>query len=160
MTSKIALLMFVATVLLASMALVVVSPASALTPAIVKNYDATATRGNSNICGDHVCAPGEQTQWYNAVWQSQKQSQGKIVNGTTLGEDVIAKMVGFIPVSKTMPVSNMTSSPMNSVPNTMYGNMNMSGSKMKISTMVAHGMAMSGSNMTMPGNATMPANTK
>ena len=159
MTNKIALLMFVATVLLASIALVVVPQASALTPAIVKNYDATASRGNSNICGDHVCAPGEQTQWYNAVWQSQKVSQGKIVNAT-LGEDVIAKMVGFIPVSKTMPGSNMTSSPMNSVPSAMYGNMNMSGSKVKISTMIAGGMAMPGNNMTMPGNATMPASTK
>ncbi|WP_101477544.1 hypothetical protein [Candidatus Nitrosotalea bavarica] len=101
MTSKIALLMFAAIVLLTSTAIMIVPQASALTTATVRNYIATATHGSSNICGDHKCAPGEHTQWYNAVWQSQKGINGKIPKDT-LGEDVMAQLA----VSTPAPTKN------------------------------------------------------
>lgn len=104
--------MFAATVLLASTAIMIVPQASALTQATVRNFITTASHGSSNICGDHVCAPGEHTKWYDATWQSQKESSGKIPNATH-GEDVMTKLAGST-----------------SAPTTMPGNMNMTGSTM------------------------------
>ncbi|MGB9124656.1 MAG: hypothetical protein WA833_08880 [Nitrosotalea sp.] len=102
MTSKIALLMFAAIVLLASTAIMVVPQASALTIATVRNYHATATLGGSNICGDHKCAPGEQTQWYDAISKSQKGINGKIPKDT-LGEDVMAQLAASTPAPAKNP---------------------------------------------------------
>jgi len=102
MTSKIALLTFAAIVLLASTAIMIVPQASALTPATVRNYIATATHGSSNICGDHKCAPGEHTQWYDAIWQSQKGSYGKIPKDTH-GEDVMAQIAVSAPAPAKTP---------------------------------------------------------
>ena len=103
MSNQIALLMFAATVLLTSTAIMTVPQASALTPSTIAThyYIVTATYGSSTICGDHKCAPGEHTQWINAVWQSQKVSHGKV--GTEPhGEDIMSKLAKSIPASTTM----------------------------------------------------------
>ena len=93
MSSKIALLMFAVTVLLVSFAVVAIPQANALTQSNTMRYVSTASYGNSLVCGDHKCAPGEHTAWVNAISQSQKVNSGKI--GTTyLGEDVMHKLVG------------------------------------------------------------------
>jgi hypothetical protein len=98
MSNKIALLMFAATVLLTSTAIMTVPQASALTPSTVATYYyvSTASYGNSIVCGDHKCTPGEHTQWVNAVWQSQKASYGKVGNAPH-GEDVMSKMAESTP---------------------------------------------------------------
>jgi hypothetical protein len=103
MSNKIALLMFATTVLLTSAAIMTIPPASALTPSTVAThyYISTASYGNSIICGDHKCTPGEHTQWVNAVWQSQKIGTGKV--GPALhGEDVMTKLATTTPAPKTM----------------------------------------------------------
>jgi hypothetical protein len=85
--------------------------ASALTKSNVMTNISTASFGNSKICGDHKCAPGEHTQWINAVWQSQKVSYGKI-GSAPHGEDVMQKIVGSTPSSdgntKKMPGNTET----------------------------------------------------
>lgn len=96
MSNKIALLMFAVTVLLASSAVVAIPQASALTKSNVMTNISTASYGNSLVCGDHKCAPGEHTQWVNAVWQSQKVSYGK-VGSAPHGEDVMHNMAGSTP---------------------------------------------------------------
>lgn len=103
MSNKIALLMFAATVLLTSTAIMTIPQASALEPSRVAThyYISTASYGNSVVCGDHKCAPGEHTQWINAVWQSQKAGAGKIVKGSH-GEDVMAKLATTTPAPTTM----------------------------------------------------------
>ena len=88
MSNKIALLMFSVTVLLVSSAIVAIPQANALTKSNVMTWISTASYGNSKVCGDHQCAPGEHTKWINAVWQSQKVNTGKI-GSTYLGEDVM-----------------------------------------------------------------------
>lgn len=54
--------------------------------AIVKRTDFsdrhnTASRGLSNICGDHVCAPGEKTMWFKMLADIQHANNGKLVRG-------------------------------------------------------------------------------
>lgn len=103
MSNKIALLMFAATVLLTSTAIMTLPQANALTPSAVatRYYISTASYGNSVVCGDHKCAPGEHTQWINAVWQSQKMGAGK-VSTQTHGEDVMAQLATTTPAQTTM----------------------------------------------------------
>jgi hypothetical protein len=103
MSNKIALLMFAATVLLTSTAIMTIPQANALTPSTVAThyYISTASYGNSIVCGDHKCAPGEHTQWINAVWQSQKIGAGKVPTETH-GEDVMAKLSTTTPAPTTM----------------------------------------------------------
>jgi hypothetical protein len=103
MSNKIALLMFAATVLLTSTALMTIPQASALEPSRVAThyYISTASYGNSIVCGDHKCAPGEHTQWNNAVWQSQKVNSGKVASGYH-GEDLMAKLATTTPAPTTM----------------------------------------------------------
>ena len=103
MSNKIALLMFAATVLLTSTAIMAIPQASALEVSRVATYYyiSTASYGNSIVCGDHKCAPGEHTQWVNAVWQSQKIGTGKVPTATH-GEDVMAKLATTTPAPTTM----------------------------------------------------------
>lgn len=103
MSNKIALLMFAAIVLLTSTAIMVVPQASALTPSTLPRdyYISTASYGNSMVCGDHKCAPGEHTKWVNAVWQSQKVGYGK-VGSAPHGEDVMSQLAVTTPAPTTM----------------------------------------------------------
>lgn len=88
MSNKLALLLFTASVLIASFVAMSVPQASALTKSTWNDNISTASYGNSVVCGDHKCAPGEHTKWVNAIWQSQKISYGKIGNAPH-GEDVM-----------------------------------------------------------------------
>ena len=103
MSNKIALLMFTATVLLTSTAIMTIPQASALEPSRVATYYyiSTASYGNSVVCGDHKCSPGEHTQWINAVWQSQKIGAGKVPTATH-GEDVMSTLATTTPTPTTM----------------------------------------------------------
>ena len=120
MSNKIALLMFAATVILASTAIMTIPQASALTKSnmMTSISISTASYGNSLVCGDHKCTPGEHTKWVNAVWQSQKISYGK-VRAAPHGEDVLTTMADSNLVPKTMDANT-----------TMSDNMKMSGNSM------------------------------
>ena len=87
--------MFAATVLLTSTAIMTIPQASALEPSRVAThyYISTASYGNSKVCGDHLCAPGEHTGWYNALWQTQRVNSGKLAPDTH-GEDIMHELAG------------------------------------------------------------------
>jgi hypothetical protein len=120
MSNKIVLL-FTASVIMASFGMLAIPAASALNPNPVDNSHVT-DRFNSEhkICGTHLCAPGERTSWEKAVWDHQKVTQGKITHVSQHGEDVMKKMAGSTPnpttahgsekptVHSTMPVINAT----------------------------------------------------
>ena len=142
--------MFATSVLLASFAVTSMPQASALTKSTWFENISTASYGNSVVCGDHVCAPGEHSKWLNAVWQSQKVSYGK-VGSSVHGEDVIDTLAGSNPMSTTsMESTNMTGNTMMPTNGTMES-MNMTGK-----TMMPTNGAMESANMT--GNKMMPAN--
>lgn len=110
MSNKVALLMFAVTVLLVSTVVVEMPQANALTKGRTMQYISTASYGNSLVCGDHKCAPGEHTKWINAVWQSQKVGVGKVPQSTH-GEDVMDSLVGSTPEPKTS--GNVSTTPVN-----------------------------------------------
>jgi len=107
MSNKLAFLIFSVTVLLVSSAIVAIPQANALTKGNTMKNISTASYGNSMVCGDHKCAPGEHTKWYNAIWQSQKENSGKI--GTTYhGDDVMDKLAKSNATSNAMPGTGQT----------------------------------------------------
>ncbi|MDE1843430.1 MAG: hypothetical protein KGH95_07260 [Thaumarchaeota archaeon] len=109
MSNKIAVLLLTASVLLVSFAATSVPHASALTQSTWNDNISTASYGNSVICGDHKCAPGEHTKWVNAIWQSQKVSYGK-VGSLPHGEDVMYDLAGSVAPGTTSHGNEKTSS--------------------------------------------------
>lgn len=94
MSNKIVLL-FTTSVLLASIGIMIIPQASALNPSPVDlSYVTERFTGHTKICGTHICAPGEKTQWQKSVFGLQKISQNKITSATQHGEDVMSKLAG------------------------------------------------------------------
>jgi hypothetical protein len=84
MQIKLLAILFVTTVLMTSFAVSVLPVANALTARTdFGNRHLSASYGNSPICGDHVCAPGEKTSWMNKISELQRVGPGKIVAGET-----------------------------------------------------------------------------
>ncbi len=97
MSKNLPILLFTASVLLASFAATVVPQARALTNSEVDNSHVTARfTSEHRVCGNHLCAPGERTSWEKAVWDSQKVGYGK-VGTTSHGENVMHKLAGSTP---------------------------------------------------------------
>lgn len=96
MAKKIALFLLTTSILLSSFSIVALPQAHALTINTWDDSHTTARFGNSKVCGDHLCAKGEHEKWVNAVWQSQKVSQGKIGKNSN-GEDVMHKIADTTP---------------------------------------------------------------
>lgn len=87
MQKKLLALLFVTTVLASSFAVSVLPTVNALTQRTdFSNRHLSASYGNSPICGDHICAPGEKTQWLNKMAELQRVGPGKIGNGVTYEE--------------------------------------------------------------------------
>jgi hypothetical protein len=73
----------------------IIPQASALNPSPVDlSYVTERFTGHTKICGAHICAHGEKTQWQKSVFGLQKMSQNKITSATQHGEDVMHKMSG------------------------------------------------------------------
>ena len=58
---------------------------------VFDNMHRSASFGNSPICGDHKCAPGEKPLWTHATWGSQRLGSGKIPSARH-GEDIMAEL--------------------------------------------------------------------
>ncbi len=129
MSNKIALLVFTTAVLLAS-SLVYIPLAAALTQSTVDDNHTVARWGNSKVCGDHLCVPGEHDKWMKALNDAQRGFQAGHARNAQHGESVIQQLA-------------QTTS------NTMIGNMT---ANMATTT---NNMTNSG-NMTITGNMTMP----
>jgi len=97
MSKKLALILFSTSVLLTSFAAMVVPQASALVNSTYDNSHVTARfESEHKVCGNHVCAPGERTNWEKSVWGSQKMGYGKVPTATH-GESVMHQMAGSTP---------------------------------------------------------------
>ena len=135
MQKKLLALLFVTAVLTSSFVASVLPMANALTQRTEFNdQHRTATNGGTNVCGDHVCAHGEKTQWIEKMYQLQRSTgPGKITNAYTfLANSNYASNTTPTPTTNTMPMSNST----------LHGNLNMT-EKMAV-----------GENMTSAGNGT------
>ena len=120
MYNKMAVL-FTMSVILASFAIVVIPQASALNQSTGERNRTPMTlrfEGAQQVCGDHVCKPGERTTWEKAVWDHQSTSQGKVSSPQQHGESVMHNLAGSTTGSTTMHG--------NSMPGNMNG-MNMTG---------------------------------
>lgn len=83
MQTKLIALLFVTTVLASSFAASVLPVANALTARTdFTNRHLSASWGNSPICGDHKCGPGEKTAYANKMAELQRMSTGKVGNAT------------------------------------------------------------------------------
>jgi hypothetical protein len=83
MQTKLLALLFVTTVLSASVVVSVLPVANALTARTdFSNRHLSASWGNSPICGDHKCGPGEKTAYANQMAKLQRVGTGKIGNAT------------------------------------------------------------------------------
>ena len=118
MRPKLLVLLFVTGVLASSFAASVLPAANALTARTdFSNRHLSASYGNSPICGDHICAPGEKTAWANKISQLQRVGTGKIGNGATY-KDVLnhiqlasTAMHGNVKMTEKMSMgANMTGS--------------------------------------------------
>src|SRR5579863_7775129 len=118
MQKKLFALLFITAILVSSFATYVLPMANALTQRTEFNdQHRTASYGGSNVCGDHVCAPGEKTQWMEKLSQLQRTGPGKITNAYTyLASLNSTSNTPPTPTSNTTPMSNSTST---------HGNLNM-----------------------------------
>lgn len=70
----------------------------------------TALYGNSKVCGNHICAPGEHAQWVKALWDSQRTGYGNSAKAQN-GEYVIHAVTKSQTTSGNVKMSgNMTDS--------------------------------------------------
>jgi hypothetical protein len=87
MQTKLLVLLFVTAVLASSFVASVLPVANALTSRTdFSDRHLSASYGNSPICGDHVCAPGEKTAWADKISSLQRVGVGKIVPGETYAD--------------------------------------------------------------------------
>ena len=102
MQMKIFTLLFITAILVSSFVASSLPSANALTARTdFTNRHTSASYGNSHICGDHKCSPGEQTQMMMKISASQKVGYGK-VGGISHGEDVMHNIAGSTPSSTSM----------------------------------------------------------
>lgn len=107
MSTKIALLLFTTAVLMASFAVVAIPPASALTKNTFDDSHTTARFGNSKVCGDHLCAPGEHAKWVQALNDAQRANQVGHSKNAQHGEDVMHQLAGSDHISGNMRTKDM-----------------------------------------------------
>jgi len=121
MSKKIALFLFTTAVLMASLVVMSIPVASALTPRTDFNDNHTTARfGNSVVCGDHICAPGEHNRWIKMINDAQRSYAAGYATSGQHGEDVLHQLANAAqgtPVKSSTMTENMT----------MTGNMNQTG---------------------------------
>lgn len=87
MKIKLFTILFVTAVLVSSFAASVLPYANALTARTdFSNRHTTASWGNSHICGDHKCKPGEQSQWSMQLSAAQRGGNENLKQLRTYGE--------------------------------------------------------------------------
>lgn len=94
--------------------------ASALTKGTGDNSRTTASLDPSKVCGNHVCAPGENTKWSHAIMASQRVGPGKATGGH-LGHIIMHQLVVNSLVKQASTNVEMTkanTTPMNNQTNT------------------------------------------
>ncbi len=103
MSTKIALLLFTTAVIVTSFAVVAIPPASALTRNTFDDSHTTARFGNSKVCGDHLCAPGEHAKWVQMLNDAQRANQVGHSKSAQHGEEVLQQLAAGNMTSSSMP---------------------------------------------------------
>jgi hypothetical protein len=89
MQTKLLAILFVTAIMASSFMATVMPMANALTARTdFSNRHLSASYGNSPICGDHICSPGEKTTWAEKISELQRGGIGKIAPGETY-QDVL-----------------------------------------------------------------------
>ncbi len=90
--------------LVAVFAVIAMPTASALTPRMDfdDNHYTARFHGGLGICGDHICKPGEYSNWQKALNKAQMERQGRAMSVHS-GEDVIHGMAGSSSGQNSMP---------------------------------------------------------
>jgi hypothetical protein len=84
MQTKLIVTLFVTAIIASSFTASVLPMANALTARTdFSDRHLSASYGNSPICGDHVCGPGEKTAWADKISSLQREGTGKIGKGET-----------------------------------------------------------------------------
>src|SRR5690349_564996 len=91
MSNKIALL-FTTAVLLTSFVVVYIPLANALTTSTWNDNHELARWGNSKVCGDHLCVPGEHDKWVKALNDAQRGYLTSHSKNAQHGETVIQQL--------------------------------------------------------------------
>lgn len=108
MQSKLFALLLVAVVLTSAFTVSIMPTVNALTSRTDFNdRHLTASFGNSPICGDHKCGPGEKTQWMAKMAQLQRVGAGKLDSAANF-EDVLKNIQSNSTSSPTSKNSTMT----------------------------------------------------
>ena len=86
MWQKISVVLFVVAVLITSVVANTLPAANALTKNTFNDSHSTARFGNSPVCGDHICAPGEHQKMVEDLTKAQMAGKGttKSTNATTM----------------------------------------------------------------------------
>ena len=91
-----------------ALSMTVSQEASALTKGTGDYSRTTASLDPSKVCGNHVCAPGENSKWSHAISASQRQGTGKATGGY-LGHVIMHQLVVNSLVKQTKSNVEMTS---------------------------------------------------
>ena len=114
MKMKLFIILVISVVLVSSFAASVLPSANALTTRTdFSNRHTTATWGNSHVCGDHKCKPGEQSQWGMKISAAQRGGNENLKQlrsyAESHGKGMTPTVPGTIKMSEKMSVGdNMT----------------------------------------------------
>jgi hypothetical protein len=96
--TKVALMLFTASVLMTTLLVVNLPQANALIQRDFSIYDdshTTASYGSSKVCGIHLCSYGEHAKWSIAMSMAQRGEMGKVnAYGSTPMDDMSMSMYG------------------------------------------------------------------
>src|SRR2546428_68299 len=109
MSSKLLVVMFLTVVLVASVTVTTLPVANALTRNVFNDSHTTARFGSSNVCGDHICAPGEREKMSTELNNAQRNAQA--------GRATTPSTNSTAPAQTTPPAQNMSQG--QNIPQTM-----------------------------------------
>ncbi|OLC93733.1 MAG: hypothetical protein AUI92_02260 [Thaumarchaeota archaeon 13_1_40CM_3_38_6] len=99
MSSKLPVVLFLIVVLVASVTVATLPVANALTRNAFNDSHTTARFGNSKVCGDHICAPGEHEKMSTELNTAQRNAQA--------GRATTPSTTPTAPAQTTPPAQNM-----------------------------------------------------
>ena len=111
-----------------ALSMMVTQEANALTKGMGNYNHTTASLDPSRVCGNHVCAPGENSKWSHAIMTSQREGHGKATGGYH-GHVIMHQLVVNSIVKNSHVNSSMTSSHMNAAITASNTNTTSTGSK-------------------------------
>ena len=113
MTNNMSLLLFTISILLTSFSVMVIPQANALTINTWDDSHTTARFGNSKVCGDHMCAPGEWDKLITALTAAQRSQQAGWTAAHTATKN--SNATATYPPTPSTPVTSVSPAVCNSI---------------------------------------------